>query len=298
MSKKNDKFGNRMKEYEKRESVKAIKGLPICVRIDGKNFSKLTKNITRPFCPEFHEVMKRVLEKLMKETNAVLGYTQSDEITLMLYTNKPQTSQLYFDGKFDKINSVLASIATYNFNANKSLIKNLTNKPALFDCRTWQLPSIEEAINVFIWRELDATKNSVSMLARHYFSHNQLKYQGRADMMNMLMSGPGVNWAKEDPSFKRGSYSYRAIQNLTLEDKMSMLKKCPDSYKKKALDQMPDFKRFLYVGILPPIHAIRNIVKLMLQSDHLSFASVDFECIKKMALMFDHPEKNECERDV
>jgi tRNA(His) 5'-end guanylyltransferase len=160
---KNDEFGNRMKEYEGQEAQRRfLPLLPICVRIDGKNFSNWTRNLERPYDARLSDVMIGVTRALMEESNAVLGYTQSDEISLILYSDRYQ-SQVYFDGKIQKLVSVLASMATGYFNEfAKAQFKEGYPGLANFDCRAWTVPNQEEAANAILWREKDATKNSIS----------------------------------------------------------------------------------------------------------------------------------------
>lgn len=213
MAKDKDALGDRMKQYEAvTASTRFLPLLPICVRIDGKNFSKFTARMERPFDMKFHACMCEVTKRLVEASHAVIGYTQSDEISLVLYS-ATLDSQLFFDGKQQKLVSVLASMATRFFvTALLKYYPEYAAKEAFFDARAWVVPSREEAVNVLIWRELDATKNSVSMAARHYFSHKELHGLGRADQMELLFS-KGVNWNDYPTSFKRGTY-FRRVTTL------------------------------------------------------------------------------------
>lgn len=184
-----DALGDRMKSYERACcGDKSLPGLPVCVRIDGKCFSKFTHDLARPYEEGFHKAMCSTMLNLMKESAAVVGYTQSDEITLILWNKGNPSSQIFFDGKIKKIVSVLSSMATHYFaEALKEHLPQKAGKPAFFDCRAWQVPTPEEAVNVLVWRELDATKNSISMAAQHYFSHTELMNKNCSEMQDMLM---------------------------------------------------------------------------------------------------------------
>ena len=81
----NTQLDERMKMYEDIESKRIlIPKLPICVRVDGKGFSKYTKDMIRPFDQKFTDSMIETMKFLVEETDAIIGYTQSDEISLIL----------------------------------------------------------------------------------------------------------------------------------------------------------------------------------------------------------------------
>ena len=108
-----DNLGNRMKKYE--SNIQLDTTFPIYARIDGKAFSKLTKNLSRPYCEDFHNCMIETTKYLVDETNAIIGYTQSDEISLGWYNFDPN-SQIWFNGKIQKTVSVLSGMASVKFN--------------------------------------------------------------------------------------------------------------------------------------------------------------------------------------
>lgn len=205
----NDALGDRMKSYEQVEAGRrGMAQLPLCVRLDGKNFSAWTRGLARPFDARLSAVMVEVTKKLVEATGACVGYTQSDEISLVLYSPDPK-SELWFGGKFQKITSVTAAIATAEFAEQVRLhIPERVGRSALFDSRAWNVPTLAEAANTLLWRELDATKNSISMAARCYYSHAQLLNKSGAEMQEMLHAA-GVNWNDYPAFFKRGVYVKR-----------------------------------------------------------------------------------------
>lgn len=223
-------FGNKMKQLEQiYAGDKFEKNLPICIRLDGKGFSKYTAHLEKPFDFNFSEVMKQVTEFLIKESNAVIGYTQSDEITLILYSNDPIKS-VFFDGKIQKITSILASMATAKFNqlANQYFVGKNVPALAFFDCRAWTVKSKEEAVNVLFWREADATKNSVSIAARSLYKHSEVVNKTSKEMKKMLLK-KNVDWQNYPKAFKFGRYLQRqnVFRELTLEE----LDKIPKKYR-------------------------------------------------------------------
>lgn len=216
---KKDDFGNRMKEYEKQFSQKAIPLLPVCVRLDGKGFSKFTKGLKRPYDKRLSDLMVDTAKYLVKETGAIIGYTQSDEISLIYYSDNYK-KQIFFDGKFQKLSSVLASMCASYFNYHKAeIIPEKKEYLANFDCRVWQVPNKEEAANVLLWREKDATKNSISMASRCYYSHKELLNKSANEIQEMLFQ-KGVNWNDYPRFFKRGTFIQKksVIRRFTKEE--------------------------------------------------------------------------------
>lgn len=213
-------FGDRMKLYETREAGrKFLPLLPICVRIDGKNFSRFTKSLNKPYDQRLIHLMRDTTRFLVKETQASTGYTHSDEINLVWYSDNIN-SQIFFDGRIQKMISVLASLATARFNLNLAeYIPEKAGQIATFDARAWQVPNLEEAANVFLWRELDAIKNSISSLARCHFSHKQMYKKNSKEALSML-NNISVIWEEHPSFFTRGSYvqKHKEIRKYTAEE--------------------------------------------------------------------------------
>ena len=223
MNQDKDIFGTRMKEYEVIEAGrKFIPLLPVCARLDGKSFHTYTKKFTRPYDMRFNRLMIDTTKFLVNETNACMGYSQSDEISLVYYSDD-YNSQIFFDGKIQKMNSILTSMTTAFFNGQSQsrlrdpLVPYLPM--AYFDCRVWQVPTLTEAANVFLWREQDATKNSISMAASHYYSHKQLDKKSGKEKQEMLFQ-KGVNWNDYPNFFKRGTFIQRhdVTRKFTIEE--------------------------------------------------------------------------------
>jgi tRNA(His) 5'-end guanylyltransferase len=201
-----DDLGDRMKQYEQAEAGRRLMPLlPVMARIDGRSFSKFTKGMARPFDERMSNAMIGAATDLATETGASMVYTQSDEISLA-WLQESHESELFFGGKVQKLTSVLASIATASFaEAYRKYFPSEERPHAHFDCRVWNVPSIEEGANTFLWRALDAEKNSVSMLARCHFSQKQLHGLGRSDMKKMLRE-KGVEWESYPEFFTRGTW--------------------------------------------------------------------------------------------
>jgi len=152
--------------------------------------------------------MVHVTKWMVLETGASTGYTQSDEISLVWQADDLK-EQIFFNGRLLKMVSVLAAMTTAEFNrilADYLPVKKHTLP--VFDCRVWNVPTEYEASNYFIWREQDATRNSVSMAAQAHYSHNELHGKSSNEMQEMLFQ-KGVNWNDYPRRFKRGTYVRR-----------------------------------------------------------------------------------------
>lgn len=203
---KHDEFGDRMKAYE-REFTSAYVPIDqiLCVRIDGKGFSKFTNGFKKPFDEVISTVMVNTMKKLVEDTHASIGYTQSDEITL-IYTPGEKASEYIFGGKVSKINSILASMATHYFNYNLAACVKV-DKPAFFDCRAWAVPDLVEASNVLLWRVQDARKNSISSLFRWTAGHSKMHGLSGEDMKALLKSDYFTDWEELPNKYKYGTYA-------------------------------------------------------------------------------------------
>jgi tRNA(His) 5'-end guanylyltransferase len=203
-----------MKAYEARESARRfLPGLPIYARIDGRGFSRFTKGLVRPFDQRMSLAMLSATRRLVQETHARIGYVQSDEISLV-WLAEDVTGSVFFDGKIQKMCSVLAGMATAAFtravlNSDPTFAAYAEKLPH-FDCRVIELPNKTEAANMFLWRNLDATKNAVSMACRHYYPHKEMHGQGQADQHEMLHV-QGVNFNNYPAFFKRGVWVRRVL---------------------------------------------------------------------------------------
>jgi tRNA(His) guanylyltransferase len=187
-----------------------IPTLPVIIRLDGNNFHNWTVGLKRPFDENLTDLMIETTKFLVKETNAVIGYTQSDEITLILYS-ADRKSSIYNDGKKQKILSKLTAKCVNFFNEERKKYLPGHDKIAVFDCRVYQTPSLHDASIQLLWRENDATKNSISMLAQSLFPHEDLQSLNGAQMQEKMWQEKGVNWNNLPVKFKRGSYVKRTV---------------------------------------------------------------------------------------
>lgn len=245
---KKDSLGDRMKKYEGIEADRILlPGLPICARLDGRAFHTFTRGLDRPYDERLSTMMIETTKRLVEETHALIGYTQSDEISL-IYAPATDTSELLFGGRVSKLTSTLASIATAHFNEMRREL--LPSKGiATFDCRVWNVPSKEEAVNAIQWRELDATKNSISMAASAYYSHKALQNKSSSQKQELLFQ-KGINWNNYPDFFKRGTY----VKRVTASRKLTQieLNKLPEKHQARMNPDM-EYTRSSVVEMRMPI---------------------------------------------
>lgn len=184
-----DMLGQRMKEYEGIEAKRMLDTtLPVLARVDGKNFSSLTHDLEKPFDSDFHEAMLHTACRLVEYTGALVGYVQSDEISLLFYTPRSE-SQIYFNGRPQKMIGDLAAYTTLVFNDYLRDHFNLweySKQLPRFDARVWNVPTKLEVSNTFLWRGFDAKRNSIQMVGQAYFSPKQLHGKNSDDILRML----------------------------------------------------------------------------------------------------------------
>lgn len=216
-----DALGDRMKLYERSETGRiALPRAPVYARIDGRCFSRFTAKMGRPYDFAMSRCMIETTKALVQETHALIGYTQSDEISLCWLQNKVD-SELPFGGKIFKMTSCLAALATARFilAAQETWSDLVAACPPTFDCRVFSLPDRDELANAFLWRERDATKNAISMATRAHYSAKQMDGKSASDMQEMLFA-KGVNFNDYPAFFKRGTFVRRELveRELTTEE--------------------------------------------------------------------------------
>lgn len=200
--KKLDSLGDRMKRYEDTSRFFLLRRMYTIIRIDGKAFHTYTKGLKRPFDDDLIFDMDETTKFLCQNIQGVkLGYVQSDEISLILTDFDEITTSAWFDNNIQKMSSVSASMATAKFNQLRTN-RNIS-KLAYFDARVFQVPTKTEAINYLIWRQNDATRNSISSVAQSMYSHKELHGKNGNQMQEMIFQ-KGLNWNDLPTGYKRG----------------------------------------------------------------------------------------------
>lgn len=238
-----DDLGKRMKEfYEQVPKTRLVRRMPVAIRIDGKAFHTFTRGFLKPFDEVLIKSMQETMLYLCKNIQGcVFGYTQSDEITLILIDYQKLESCAWFDYEVQKMCSISASMATMAF--NKFFRQNYTDwlhnlaihqthiideelkldkvydhaiyTGAMFDARCFNIPK-EEVCNLIYWRQLDATRNSIQMVGQANFSHNELQEKSCNMIQDMLMIEKGINWNDFPVYQKRGSACRRVESEVNI----------------------------------------------------------------------------------
>lgn len=216
-----DELGTRIKEfYENRFRYLLLRRAFTILRIDGKAFHTYTKGLKRPFDVDLIDDMNATAAYLCKNImGAKLAYVQSDEISIIVTDFDEIKTQAWFDNNLQKMCSVSSSMATRAFNEarmkrtlkvmedirkpNEAFINFNDMRWAEFDSRVFQIPYIEEVINYLIWRQQDATRNSISSVAQSLYSPKELNGKSVNDMQEMIFQ-KGQNWNDYPDGQKRG----------------------------------------------------------------------------------------------
>lgn len=233
-------IGARMKAYENCYRIYLPKRQAVIVRIDGRAFHSFTKSFNRPYDALFASCMWNTTRQLCENiSGCVFGYTQSDEISLVLVDYKNINTEPWFGNNLQKIVSISASMATYFFkkifeeairdeylnwyttgtvNDEKEKLLNqhtqaYNNKLCVFDARAFIIPR-EEVSNYIYWRQLDCVRNSIQLAGQAYFSHKQLQNKNCDQIQEMLWQEHQVNWSKYPTWFKNGVAIYKQPREI------------------------------------------------------------------------------------
>lgn len=229
MAKENDDFGNRMKAYEAGvRSALVYPGTPIVARLDGKGFSKVTKKMVKPYDVNLSSLMVSITQYLMKTFGAKIGYTQSDEITLVWYSDG---AEYPFGGRLQKFDSLLAAGASAAFNKYVTyFLKDDVLGPDLvmFDCRTFPVPNLMEARNAVLWRMFDCKKNAISMAAHYHLGHKACMNKNGEQKIEM-MAAAGVNYYDYPEAFRKGTLL--SVQEFEAELDADQLAAIPEAHR-------------------------------------------------------------------
>jgi len=215
-----------------------------------------------PFDIDFREIMAEVAQKLAAETCARCAYTQSDEITL-LWQQEGYSQQIWFSGRVQKMVSQLGAWATvefYKLVASRKPEWLVRGGTPTFDARVFNVPNQVEAANVFVWREQDAVRNSITQAASAHFSHKELLRKSGREKQEMLHER-GINWNDYPDEFKRGVYIIRKqeVRGFTDEEKARL---------SEGVDTESQFVRRFYEAVtLPRIASVVNRERVLFFGD-------------------------------
>lgn len=250
---KKDSLGDRMKRYESVSKLFLTRRVPAIIRVDGKAFHTFTRGMKKPFDNVLMSTMQETMKYLCENIQGcVFGYTQSDEITLVLTDYETITTDAWFGYNVQKMTSISASMATMAF--NKFFMENVDlyrikqwngldgykegtdikyinclidkcKRGAIFDSRVFSIPK-EEVCNCLIWRQQDATRNSIQSVGQSNFSQKQLNGKSCNQIQDMLFVEKGINWNGFSTDCKHGSCCYKVqVEKEIVSPKTNEIKK-------------------------------------------------------------------------
>lgn len=263
MSNSSFSLDDRMKRYENVARIYLTRRIPVIIRIDGKSFHTFTRGMKKPFDRLLMTAMQDTMRYLCENIQGcVFGYTQSDEITLVLTDYATPTTDAWFGYGVQKMASISASMATMAFNSIFVDTVNTAqqlydteystegamafNYPvyerkfwsAMFDARAFSIP-VEEVCNCLIWRQQDATRNSIEAAGRAYFSQKQLHGKNCSQIQEMLWQEHNINWNDYPIDFKRGSCCRKETTETSVPDPRNPKEMIPVSRRKWVVDRKP-----------------------------------------------------------
>jgi len=198
-----DDIGDRFKDYEASFDYTLPRRVPMIIRVDGRAFHGI--NLEKPFDEQFWEYMAATAVALCKEIQgAVMAYFQSDEISIVVRDDFDDRTEAWMKKRLSKILSLSAATASVSFNAavRGALIqRNIGDRQ--FDSRVLLVPSVSEVVNYMIWRQQDAMRNSISMVAQSIFTQGQLNGVPTIDLLEMIRDA-GHPWEDYALKFQRG----------------------------------------------------------------------------------------------
>ena len=231
-------LGDRMKQYEAVPKNFLMRKNPVIIRLDGKAFHTFTRGFEKPFDKIIETAMTETMLYLCKNIQGcVLGYTQSDEITLVLCDYQKIDTDAWFEYNVQKMVSISAAMATFKFNEvlrdtcwkifdeagcnftkEVELLVKKSEKGAFFDARAFSIPR-HEVVNCLIWRQQDATRNSIQALAQSLYSHNELQGINCNKLQDKMFTEKGVNWNDLTTYQKRGACAIQKLVTKTSKTK-------------------------------------------------------------------------------
>lgn len=258
-----DDLGNRMKTYERVPKNCLMRRTPVIVRVDGRSFHSFTRGMAKPFDDILIDTMQCTMKALCENVQGcVLGYCESDEISLLLIDYKTLETSAWFDNEVQKICSIAAATATLHF--NKAYLENISEIrlpatleymseekqsaflhyyhlyhdkvfKAMFDARCFNLPK-EEVTNYFYWRQLDAKRNSVQSVGQANFSQKELQGKSCIDIKQMLLE-KNIDWNDFSYTQKWGSCCLKGINGWYIDNKIPLFKNEGRSYIENIMNE-------------------------------------------------------------
>lgn len=256
MNPKQKSLGDRMKEYENVTNTYLVHRMPFVARIDGRAFHSFCKGMYKPCDNFFIKVMDETAKYLRENVpDCAISYVESDEITLCIFPYKTFTTTPFFDGRIQKLCSILASMATWKFNSilnewqnypdcdiedlpsdykerieERAWANRLKNRVAMFDCRVWNLPR-EEVLNCLLWRQQDSKRNAILTAGQTFLGKKQSFGFKTTEIIDKLLKEKKIDYWTEIPK----NYHYGRTFTSLPEEKIWIFDNAED---RKILEQL------------------------------------------------------------
>lgn len=230
-----DKLGDRIKQdFEDRTRFLLPRRTYGVLRLDGKAFHTYTKGCQQPFDAQLMQDMDQTAIAVCEQVQgAKIAFVQSDEITVVFTDFDTVETHQWFNGNIQKISSVSASMATAYFNQ----LRASYGKLAFFDARVFAVPIRLEVFNTLLWRQIDAAKNSVQMVARHYLGHKICQGQSTQQLKDLLRKNQ-TPWENCPRGFQQGRIIIKETYQVAASEKTT----------KKGIIQIPEHQRTRWVA--------------------------------------------------
>lgn len=226
-----DAFGDRMKRYEAVSDAELPRRLPVVLRLDGNSFSRFTQaaKFEKPFDEHMLALMIGAATAVLEYcSGAVFGYTQSDEISVLLRNDQTTETDPFLGNRVQKLTSLCASVCTGAFiRGLDRLGVSVPGTTPAFDCRAFVVPTAEVA-NYLLWRQRDAFKNCVGSLCRWTLgakvgggtAMRQVHGMATEERIRVLQRDAGVDLAALPPMWHRGVAIVREVFKAKVRDLM------------------------------------------------------------------------------
>ena len=221
-----------MKKYEVYADLRVPVNSKIIVRLDGRSFHSFAQkmDLEKPYDDNFYRIMVKVCKDLFEEFSPIFIYTFSDEISILM-DNVP------FNGRIEKINSVMASFASSSFTYNYG--KEFP-KPVAFDSRI--IPINDSDIYAYFkWRQDESWRNCVNAYGIHFLkseyssseANEKINGLNLSDIHELLFQN-GINLNDVETWKKRGIGIYRKNKEIK-------------GFNKKESKEQISYRSYIYV---------------------------------------------------
>ncbi len=227
-----------MKEYEVYGDLKVPINSKIILRLDGRSFHSLAKNLNlkKPYDEDFAKLMVKVSKDLFNDFAPRFIYTFSDEISILL-------DNIPFNGRIEKINSVMASFAASSFTYN---LDKQISKAVAFDSRIIPITN-DDIPKYFKWRQDEAWRNCINAYGIYTLkskysdevANKKIKGLKSSDIHELLFK-EGINLNDVDNWQKRGIAIYKQNKEIV-------------GYNKKQGKNQTSYRSFLFADLEIPI---------------------------------------------